>query len=254
MTVAVSSVASTAIATLGPTGGTLVVETLNAQDTVGVVVIPAPVPPPPPADPSTTLQNVIRAYLYTQYNDDDDLQAFVSSYNAYAQGFLNWFNGLNLPVYTYGGITGLLLDWVGAGLYGYPRPGLPSEGTAALGPFNTWMPNTLAFNTFVPAVNQVFYSTSDDIYKRLLTWMFYKGDGQVINVRWLKRRVERFLHGANGADVDCSATFDVSVVFTGPRAVTIALPNTPEAVILNAAIDGGILEVPFQITWTVTAL
>lgn len=215
-------------------------------------MVPGPSPPPPPPAPQTTLQNIIGSYLYVQYADDDDLQAFVASYNAYGQAFLDWFNTLNLPVYTNGNITGALLDWVATGLYGFPRPGLPSVGTPAIGPFNTWPPNTYAFNAQTPAVNQTFYSTTDDIYKRLLTWLFYKDDGQVFSVRWLKRRVERFLHGINGANVDCSAIFDVSVRFTGPRSVTIAIPSTPEAVILAAAIDGGILELPFQITWTVT--
>ncbi|STX01609.1 Uncharacterised protein [Kluyvera ascorbata] len=31
------------------------------------------------------LEDIIRAYLYTQYNDDENLQAFVDAYNTVAK-------------------------------------------------------------------------------------------------------------------------------------------------------------------------
>jgi len=40
--------------------------------------------------------------------------------------------------------------------------------------------------------------TSDDVYRRILTWHFYKGDGNYLSIRWLKRRVWRFIYGKNG--------------------------------------------------------
>ena len=58
------------------------------------------------------------------------------------------------------------------------------------------------------AVDQGFVSWSfdpavtDDVFKRILTWHFYKGDGKNFSVRWLKRRIWRFLQGANGTDFD----------------------------------------------------
>lgn len=236
----------------GGTYSAAVTEQANATDLTDASP-PTPKPPAPAlAVPPTTLQNAIRSYLYVQYNDDENLQGFVAAYNEYVQAYVDWFNTINLPVYTNGSIAGALLDWVGTGLYGYPRPGLPTTGTSALGPFNTWAFNTLEFNQQTPAVSQTFYATTDDIYKRVLTWLFFKGDGHQINVRWLKRRVERFLYGINGINFNVDQTYDVSVTFTGPHAVTIHVPNSAQKVILSAAIAAGILELPFQITWTVT--
>jgi hypothetical protein len=226
-------------------------ESASPADTVVAEVV-APSTAAEAAPVYQPIQNVIPSYLYVQYNDDEDLQAFVATYNDFTQGYLNWFNTLNLPIYTYGSISGALLDWVGAGLYGLPRPGLPTSGTPALGPFNTYPLNGLAFNTQIPEVNQTYYATTDDTYKRILTWLFYKGDGRVFNVRWLKRRVARFLAGINGAAPDVANTYDISVEFTGPAAVTITVPASADATIFIAAVNGGILELPFQITWTVT--
>jgi len=207
-----------------------------------------------PEQPPTTTQNVIPSYLYVQYNDDESLQAFVEAQNEQAQAYLDWFNqtGILLAVYTSGAISGTLLDWVAAGVYGMLRPGLPTFGQPARGPFNTFTFNSLPFNGFVPAQGQTFYETSDDIFKRVLTWAFYKGDGRVFNVRWLKRRIARFLNGINGSDYTIDQTYFISVTFTGLYAVTITLPNSAEAVIFKAAVEGGALELPFQFTWTVT--
>lgn len=204
---------------------------------------------PPPANP--TIQHTIGAYLYVQYNDDDDMQSFVAAYNAYSQAYLDWFNTILLPIYPNGTISGSLLDWVALGLYGIARPGLPTEGTAGKGPFNTYALNSLPFNGSVPAVTQAYYATSDDTFKRIITWLFYKGDGRVFSVRWLKRRIARFLNGINGTDYNIDQTYDISVTFTGPQAVTIEVPTSAQAVILQAAIDAGVLELPFQIVWTV---
>jgi hypothetical protein len=205
---------------------------------------------PPPAAGSS-VQNVIPSYLYVQYNDDSDLQAFVASYNSYAQTYLNTFNQLNLPVYTNGGISGTLLDWVATGLYGYPRPGLPTTGTPEIGPFNTYTLDGLAFNATIPPVGQTYYATTDDIYKRCLTWHFYKGDGKVFNIKWLKRRIIRFLYGINGSNPNIDQTYGISVAFTGDFAITITVPVLPAATVFKEAIRAGILEMPFQLTTTV---
>src|SRR5208282_1169742 len=59
------------------------------------VVIQAPTPFPPipqsgtfPPDGPTTVTTIIPSYLYQQYQDDDDLLAFVQVYNALAQGYV----------------------------------------------------------------------------------------------------------------------------------------------------------------------
>jgi len=49
-----------------------------------------PVGPFPPTAP-TTLTKVIPSYLYQEYSDDDDLQAFVMAYNGLAQQYVTWF-------------------------------------------------------------------------------------------------------------------------------------------------------------------
>jgi hypothetical protein len=85
----------------------------------------------------------IPAYLYEEYTDDDDLQAFFTAYNQWQQDFVDTFNGLNLPIYTQPKINGELLDWVGQGIYGYPRPTLsPFTKGRMIGPYNTYAYNT----------------------------------------------------------------------------------------------------------------
>lgn len=207
---------------------------------------------PLPTAPSG-LTTVTPSYLFVQYNDDDALQAFIGAYNAYAQSYLDTFNALNLPVYTNGGISGALLDWVAAGLYGMLRPGLPTTGVAAVGPYNSYVFNSgTPYNGYVPGIGQTYIATSDDVFKRVLTWAFYKGDGRQTTVRWLKRRVYRFLNGANGVDVSIVNTYTISIRFTGPYAATISVPNSPIAVVFRSAVSAGILELPFQIAWTIT--
>ena len=38
------------------------------------------------------LASTIKSYLYQEYAQDNDLQAFVDAYNAIAQGYQDWFN------------------------------------------------------------------------------------------------------------------------------------------------------------------
>jgi len=197
-----------------------------------------------------TLQNTIPSYLYAQYSDDDDLQAFVASYNTITQKYVDTFNQLNLPIYT--GLSGALLDWVGQGVYGYPRPTLPASGASVIGPVNTYGPDF-----FVPLNTQestvaTNYVTTDDIYKRLLTWHFYKGDGKTFNIEWFKRRIKRFLIGSEGTAPFIDQTYDISVNFSPGNVVDVILPESPEADILISAIDSGAAETPFQYSFNIT--
>ncbi|HET8686956.1 MAG TPA: hypothetical protein VFM18_09875, partial [Methanosarcina sp.] len=43
--------------------------------------------------------NTIKSYLYQEYQDDLDLQAFVNAYNAYTQSYVDWYNQTALPIY-----------------------------------------------------------------------------------------------------------------------------------------------------------
>jgi hypothetical protein len=195
------------------------------------------------------LAQTIPSYAYQQYYDDSDIQAFVTNYNAMAQIYDTWFATASLPIYTLQ--SGDLLDWTVRGLYGIARPTLGS---------------TLA---------------TDEVYKRVVTWAFYKGDGKVFNIRWLKRRVMRFLEGTN----DINQTYQVSVRFgvhpivyidilggiaeiTGGAIFNTSPFNTRQyneldlniqhyadttlAVELQEAINAGVCELPFQYTYIVS--
>lgn len=240
----------------------------------------------PPAGPQS-LQATIGSYLYQEYSDDDDLQAFVAAYNAAVQRYVTFFNQVNLPVYTGAPIAGPLLDWVATGLYGYPRPILPSGLSQNVGPLNTWALNTLQLNEQETLQPANYYVTTDDVYKRCLTWHFGKGDGKYFNVRWLKRRVMRFLTVPNGGWAPVDQTYPVSVTWgvgnqvninlrstyrtaTGGAILNVAplntfylnefetvafsIPISPLAPIFKAAVEAGVLELPFQFSWTVNAI
>jgi hypothetical protein len=221
--------------------------------TVGESPIGGLVPPTPAWVPPTgpkTIQNVIPSYLYVQYQDDDNLQSFVQAYNTYAQAYLDYLNGLNLPIYTGGNIAGGLLDWVALGIYGFERPVFATEGSQSVGLFNTYGFNVLEYNTLLPGVPSVYTEANDDIFKRVLTWHLYKGDGKVFNARWLKRRVARFLYGVDGTDPPVNP-YAVSVDLTGASAATITVPNTPVSATFSQGVSQGVLELPFQVDWTV---
>jgi hypothetical protein len=207
-----------------------------------------------PPSGSVTVTGTIPSYLYVQYNDDDDLQAFIAGYNGMAQNYVDWFNDTSLPVYT--GLTGSLLDWVAAGLYGITRPTIESFAISAKGMLNTYELNTLELNQYVPGTPATFFLASDDVFQRVITWHFYKGDGKVFSLLWLKRRVLRFLYGTNGTDVNVADTSGVSITISG-HTVTIDLSRITNVTTdllktFQYAIASSILELPPQYTFTVT--
>lgn len=202
------------------------------------------------------LTKIIPSYVYQQYADDSDLQAFATSFNALAQEYCDWFNQINLPDYTGPLISDALLDWVAMGLYGISRPSLNS-GT----------------------------SVTDDVFKRVISWHFYKDDGKVFDVRWLKRRIMRFLTGLNGTGQGINQTYQISVRFAGSGVININVytgtgyhrggagfncsaydalrfddmgliirnyVDTTLAPILQQAINAGVLELPFQYSYNVS--
>lgn len=175
--------------------------------------IPGSFPPPGP----TSQTQIIGSYLYQEYSDDQDLQAFVNSYNNIAQTFLNTVNALNLPIYAGPTPIGPLLDWVAGGIYGMTRPVLASGINQVEGPLATYeygLGPPLALTIQVGPTN--ITATSDDTFKRIMTWALYKGDGKVFTVRWLKRRIMRFLIGVNGTAPNIDQTNQISITF-GPN-------------------------------------
>jgi hypothetical protein len=196
---------------------------------------------------------VIPSYLYTSYNDDEDVQAFVDAYNQMAQEYISLFASIDLPIYTR--LNGSLLDWVGVGLYGVARPIVPSVEATEIGPYNTWDYNTIALNQNESEIGPLFELASDDFYKRVITWQFYKGDGRTFDIRWLKRRIARFLFGENGTAPNIDQTYQISVAFAGGTTIAIELQGSfpPLAAETFAyCVEAGILPLPFQYVFTVT--
>lgn len=245
---------------------------------------PSSIPPFPPAGP-TTLTQTIPSYLYQEYNDDEDLQAFVDAYNDMAQTYVTWFATVQLPVYTGQPIAGPLLDWVAAGLYGMYRPNITSGISSYEGPLNTFVFNVLEFNQQLTVIPPTSQPATDDVFKRIMTWVLYLGDGKQFNVRWLKRRIARFLNGYDGTDVGTDDTDRISVTFGLNNQVNITIesgrntiqsssvmngfalnttpfndivtthtpyPPLPMADTFKEAMDANLLPVPFQFSYIVT--
>lgn len=164
------------------------------------------------------LEEIIKSYLYTQYNDDDDLRAFVSAYNAMAQEIYSWMINANLPIFVGGYNVGDQLKWIARGIYGVKPPVLVSGKQSTYGPFDTVMFNQLPFNGRKVVNQSEQVVVSDDLFKRIMTWNFYKGDGYYFTIPWLKRRIIRFLTGIDGVDVVNDQRWSVSVLFSGSGA------------------------------------
>jgi len=208
---------------------------------------------PWPVSGPSSVTKTIPAYPYVQYQDDDNVTAFFDAFNIYAQAYVDWFNALDLPIYTKAPVQGTLLDWVAQGLYGIARPGLPtSVGSIERGAVNTFTPNEIPVNGMIAGTPDSYISVSDDFFRRILTWRLYKGDGPFTSIPWLKRRINRFLNGMNGTDVTDQTTYGVSITSTGPREWTITLPTSTAASIFKFGVQANVLELPFQAAWTVT--
>jgi hypothetical protein len=237
----------------------------------------------PPSGVSGLTKN-LPSYVYQEYSDDDSIQGFVIAQNDIQQAFLNWFNSLNLPIYTKDPISGALLDWVAGGLYGFMRPVLTSEKFRGVGAFNTYTFNRIPVNSTVNVGPEKFALVNDDIFRRIITWHFYKGDGKYFTIRWLKRRIMQFCIGVDGIWINPPDTHQISVQFGVGNTAEITLkseetsikrssalntgvfnsyaynsyqlnithfPPLPNAATFKEAVDEGILELPFSLVWTV---
>jgi hypothetical protein len=209
----------------------------------------------PPWTPSTftTAVTVLRSYLYQQYNDDEDLQVFVMAYNALTQSYITWFATVMLPVIANNQmVSGNLLDWVAHGLYGMLRPQLASGTRRDFGTFNTGMFNEVEFNEDVLLGPDDIFVTDDETFRRILIWHLYKGDGKLFNVRWLKRRVQRFLTGNGGGGGQSAAgtpstpdmyppdqTYEISVTFGPNHQININLQSTHRSILDGAMFNAG---------------
>lgn len=159
------------------------------------------------------LDGIIRSYMYTQYNDDDNLRAFFTAYNSMAQGIYDWMVNANLPVFIGEYNTGDQLRWISHGIYGVLPPVISSSEQREIGPYNTLEFNQLAFNEYRVINQSDQVVVSDDLFKRIMTWNFYKGDGFYFSIPWIKRRILRFLLGVNGTDILNDQRWSISIQF-----------------------------------------
>lgn len=224
------------------------------------------------------ISGVIPSYLYEQYSDDSDLQAFVSVYNSLSNEYHAWFTDVNLAIYTNSNISDVLLDWVGDGIYGVKRPIISTLSKYSYGTLNTSAYNEFPYNGFKVINSGTSQIATDDIYKRALTWSAYAGDLKHSSIQWLRRRVARFLYGSNGGDITVDDLINVSVTgknvgsglaynevvyntapygFSVPffqrlrGAVVITIPNTPIGKTFSTLLKNGTLVVPLQLNYSV---
>lgn len=235
---------------------------------------------PPAAYPIAT--QIIPQYLYVEYSDDDDLQAMFATWNAMAQGYISWFNATPLALYTGPNMVGPLLDWCAEGIFGISRPIISTLKTLFQGGLNALPINSVAVNGNVLTQTGSAVIASDDIYKRVLTWWLYRGDGPQMTTQWIKRRVARFLAGINGSDVTYPTASNPSVVWsiadtvivgavntmaantmamnasgvvgsrTGAQTATITVPSSSIAMTMQTLIADGVLGLPFQYQFVVS--
>lgn len=224
------------------------------------------------------LQKVVPAYLYQQYFDDDDLQGFIAVLRKEFQGYLDWFNQTPLSVYTNASINGSLLDWIGSGLYGIRRPVVSTGSSRSIAGYAALPYAQTAYLERVKVTTGSAFLVNDDIYKRTLTWHAYLGDGRNVSIHWLRRRVARFLYGANGTDVPVDYLANVSIIqppisfsaayrsvpyatqayitrknrrVVAAHALQIIVPNTPVSVAFQDLVEQGYLALPFQVRFSV---
>jgi hypothetical protein len=198
---------------------------------------------------AVTVQAIIPSYLYAEYQDDYWVPYFVTAYNIMSQEWLDWINLINLPVWA--SLAGQLLDWIGAGVYGYPRPQLSITNNTYAGGYNSTPYNTIAYNDQRIISTSILLSVTDDVYRRCLTWHLYVGDGYQFTTKWLKKRVHRFINGDNGYLAENDTTEDVSIAWSGTTA-TISLVSQPISMIFQVAVTDGVLRLPFQYDFTIT--
>lgn len=172
--------------------------------------------------PTLPLQTIIESYLYQEYADDLDLQAFVASQNALAQSYLDWFNATPLGLYTSPNLTGALLDFVAQGLYGIERPVFASSFTKYVAGLNALPLNVVAIDGHEYLQSGTAEIASDDYFKRVLTWWLYIGNGRHFDLTLLRRKVARFLYAPNGSDITLSQAQTVHIA-----AGTLALSGAP---------------------------
>jgi len=192
-----------------------------------------------------TLAKQLASYAYFQYSDDSDIVAFFTAYNQLSQQNLDAMNSLSLP--NFFNKAGDLLDWVAKNIYGEVRHSLQTGTINSVGPLDTYPFDALRSNQYELVSNGDYFPVSDGVFKAILQWNIFKGDGYQFSIRWLKKRVKRFLNG----NPFIQQTYDVSVTLSGTD-VTITVPlSASYATALQAAVQSRTVLLPFQYNFTV---
>ncbi|MHB8372203.1 MAG: hypothetical protein ACYDBI_05790 [Thermoplasmataceae archaeon] len=193
------------------------------------------------------------AYPYAQYQSDDNIQAFFDAMNAYGTAYHQWFTGTPISVYTSSAVFGSLLDWVGTNYYGLIRPVIGAPSAAYQGGMNTFPMNSIAMNgNIVSSAGGNPVTASDDLYKRTLTWINYRGDGWNFSINWLRKRVARFIYGVGGTDIsDVGLTANIRISVSSGSYVVITVPSGTVETSLAGLFDGGWLPVPSNLSFTI---
>lgn len=225
------------------------------------------------------LTDIIPAYIYKQYQDDENILAFADGINSLSQEYLDWFNQTPMGVYTNSNVAGALLDWVGNNLYGLFRPTISTSSITSSGELGTNTLGTHTIGTLTVTNSGTAQVANDDIYKRLMTWFLYRGDGVQMSVEWVRRRVARFIYGAYGADIDVglitnvgialptdsttlgstnsfavntqAVNTSVPITITQSHALVITVPNIAMGNTFQTLFNGNYLPLPFQVNFKV---
>ena len=196
------------------------------------------------------IQTQLQAYAYQEYADDEYVQAFVSAYNRISQGYLDWSNQNPLALYTNPNISGPMLDYVGNNLYGISRPVSGQLSVSSFSAMNTYPMNTQAMNSATLITSGGASVVTDDLYKRTMTWILYRGDGKNFSIPWLRRRIARFLYGANGTDLSDIGLVSTIRIKVSDSSVNIIVPYTAFAQDFIDIFTNGWLPVPFTMSFT----
>jgi len=151
-------------------------------------------------------------YLYSFFRKFYSAAVTMQALNSEIQELYDALNALHLPIYT--NFSGEALDFVANNLYGIERPyyrkGQYIEGVSSI-------PDAMTIDDvyaggFIAGVSPTNELLNDDGFKRLMMWYLYRGDGDVFNINWFKKRIARFIQGDMFAHVN------------GTPHVSIALP------------------------------
>ncbi|WP_196424728.1 hypothetical protein [Commensalibacter melissae] len=182
-------------------------------------------------------------YLYLQWKEDDNLDAFVKVHNETTDKYLDEIRKLNIP--NYKTKNGKFLDYVAKNLYGISRKPLLNAQTIVEMGINIDDPNTISPNDAKILSNSFRHEITDIEFRKIIEWNVYREDGFHFTIPWLKRRLSRFLSYSSG-DMDMNS---ISIVAEN-RKITIRLLNdlqkSPYRELLKGVLLNKTINLPFM--------